>query len=220
MLLILASSSISRFNLINRTGYTPDYTISPNIDETPFKNELPHKVAIRLAQKKAETVYNIIMNCNKENNKESNNENIKEILVNIEKYNKKLVVLAADTVCAVGRLILPKALNETDARFCLNKISGRRHKIHTGVCFIGINPSGKYQVINRISTTTLLIKQISTKEKDDYIKSKEWMNTAGGYKIEGMISCFVKMISGSENSNISGLPLSIIYPILNYFNSN
>ena len=105
--LILASSSESRISMLAKIGYKPDIIEHPEIDESPLKKELPKDMAFRLAIAKASKIH--------------------------DKYPNDLVI-AADTVCAVGRLALPKALTEDDVRFCLEKLSGKRHKTYTGIC--------------------------------------------------------------------------------------
>lgn len=200
MVFILASSSASRLKLLERVGCIPDRIIAPDIDETPLSGELPPEIALRLAQLKAEKVYRDVIN-------ESQ----------VRTAAASFIVLAADTVCAVGRLSLPKATTEEEAKFCVNKLSGRRHKIHTGICVIGKKRDGAIQTVTRITTTTLALKRLSPAEKEWYISSGEWQNTAGGYSVEGRMACFIRSITGTEISNICGLPLSTVYPILRHF---
>ena len=101
--LILASASPRRLELIARLGIAPDVVIPAEIDESPFKGELPRDYALRMARQKA-------------------------LAVQSEGH-----VLAGDTVVALGRRILPKAEDEATARRCLQMLSGRRHKVLSAI---------------------------------------------------------------------------------------
>lgn len=173
--LILASASPRRVDLLKQIGITPDSIIPADIDETPHKGELPNKLAERLARGKAETVF---------------------------KQHPESYVLAADSVVAVGRRILPKTENPKEAQNCLTKLSGRRHHVYTGVCLI--SPDGKISA--RLSDTVVQFKNLSHQEINAYLESREWQGVAGGYAIQGRAGAFVKFIRGSY-SNVVGLPL-------------
>ncbi len=181
MKLILASSSPHRSQLLKRIGYVPDLICPADIDETPHKHELPKQLAVRLAIEKAEAVHNQFPND---------------------------LVLAADTVCATGRLILPKALTVEDAEFCLNKLSGRRHRVYTGVCCIY-----KQKKVVKSSLSLVKFKRLSIEEKQLFLDSKQWDQKAGGYGLQGLASAFIICIRGSD-SNIVGLPLYETYILL------
>jgi septum formation protein len=174
--LILASSSPSRLMLLQRLGYRPDLIISPDLDEKPYKQELPKNLALRLAREKA---------------------------LKIQENYPNDIIIAADTVCAVGRLSLPKALTEENAAFCLKKISGRRHRVYTGVC--GLKGD---KVILKLGVTFLQFKRITEGEAKDFIADKEqWYGKAGGYDLMGKAAAFVTFVRGDDQSNVLGLPL-------------
>lgn len=173
--LILASASPRRVDLLKQIGIVPDSIIPADIDETPLKGELPNKLAERLACEKATAVHT----------RAPGN-----------------FILAADSVVALGRRILPKTEKENEARDCLTKLSGRRHHVYTGVCLI--TPDGK--TITRLSDTVVQFKNLSHAEQEAYLKSKQWQGVAGGYAIQGLAGAFVKFIRGSY-SNVVGLPL-------------
>ena len=105
MRLILASASPRRLDLLARIGVTPDAIVPADIDETVPKGELPRQHATRLAREKAEAV---------------------------GRQHSDALVLAADTVVAVGRRILPKVEDEATLRACMKLLSGRRHRVLTG----------------------------------------------------------------------------------------
>jgi septum formation protein len=111
------------------------------------------------------------------------------------------LVLAADSVVAVGRRILPKAESEGEARACLAMLSGRRHKVLGGVAV-----AAKGCVRRRLVETAVRFKRLERREIDDYIQSGEWHGKAGGYAIQGRAAAFVSFLSGSY-SNVVGLPL-------------
>ena len=175
--LILASSSPRRLDLLRQVGIHPDRTVPPDIDETPAKGELPRAHAARLASAKASAVA--------------------AALGAGESY-----VLAADTVVACGRRILPKAETEAQARRCLDLLSGRRHRVHGAVCVLG--PAGRRAA--RIVTTMVQFKRLTEMEMAAYLANGEWQGKAGGYAIQGMAAAFIPAINGSY-ANVVGLPV-------------
>jgi septum formation protein len=175
--LILASSSPRRLDLLRQVGIIPDRTLHPDIDESPATGELPRPLAARLAGAKAEAVA--------------------ALLGPAAGY-----VLAADTVVACGRRILPKTETETQARRCLDLLSGRRHRVHGAVCVLA--PDGRRAA--RVVTTMVEFKRLTGAEITAYLASGEWQGKAGGYAIQGRAAAFVPAINGSY-PNIVGLPL-------------
>ncbi len=153
----------------------PDLIIPASIDESALKNEQPRLHALRLARAKA-----------------------LEVAKKHQGY-----VLAADTVVAVGRRILPKPENADQVRDCLALLSGRRHQVITAVALI--SPDQKLRT--RIVMTRVSFLRLTHLEIDSYLESREGLGKAGGYAIQGRAEIFVKEISGSY-SNVVGLPLS------------
>jgi septum formation protein len=111
-------------------------------------------------------------------------------------------VVAADTVVACGRRDLPKPHNEATARDCLGLLSGRRHRVHSGVAVVA--PDGR--TAGRVVTTAVTFKRLSRQEMDAYLASGEWQGKAGGYAIQGRAEALILGIQGSY-SNVVGLPL-------------
>ncbi len=175
MRLILASASPRRLDLLARIGVVPDAVDPAELDETPRKGELPRVYAQRIAVEKGRAV---------------------------AARHPGSVVLAADTVVAVGRRILPKAEDVDTARACLALLSGRRHQVHTAVTLI--DDCGRAR--HRISTSTLAFKRLAPAELDRYLTSDEWRGKAGGYAVHGYAEAFVRHLSGSH-SGVVGLPL-------------
>ncbi len=178
MRLILASASPRRLDLLARIGVAPDAVIAPGIDEDVRKGELPRQHALRLASEKAQAV--------------------------VERANDPdALVLAADTVVAVGRRILPKVEDEETLRRCMRLLSGRRHRVLTGVALAV--PGAPIR--ERLVETMIAMKRLSEEEIDYYAGHGEWRGKAGGYALQGYGEVYVRHIAGSY-SNVVGLPLA------------
>ena len=173
---VLASASPRRLELLRQVGLEPDRVVAAAIDESPWAQEMPEAHARRLAREK---------------------------LAAIEAEAEAAVVLAADTVVACGRRILPKAESERDARHCLALLSGRRHRVITAVAVRA--PDGR--VLERVVVTRVLVRRLSRADQAAYIASGEWRGKAGGYAIQGRAQAFIPWINGSY-SNVVGLPLA------------
>ena len=176
MRLILASSSPRRLNLLARIGVSPDAIVPADIDESVLPGELPRVHAERLALEKAATVAAL---------------------------EPDALVLAADTVVAVGRRILPKVEDEPTLRKCMALLSGRRHRVMTGVALA--LPGGGLR--SRLVETMIAIKRLSPDEIDFYAAHGEWRGKAGGYALQGYGEVYVRHLAGSY-SNVVGLPLA------------
>jgi len=172
--LILASASPRRLDLLAQIGITPDAVLPADINEDPMPGERPREHALRLGQEKA---------------------------AKITGENPGAMILAADTVVGVGLRILPKAETEEQARYCLELMSGRGHRVYTGVALV--TDEG---ITSRVVETRLKFKRLSEAELKAYIASGEWKGKAGGYGIQGAAEGLISHISGSY-SNVVGLPL-------------
>lgn len=111
-------------------------------------------------------------------------------------------MLAADTVVAVGRRILPKAEDVDTARVCLTLLSGRRHHVLTAVVLLA--PDGRRSA--RVSESAVVFNRLSKAQIDGYLDGGEWRGKAGGYAIQGFAAAYVRFLSGSY-SGVVGLPL-------------
>jgi septum formation protein len=179
--LVLASGSPRRLLLINQAGVEPDSLEPAEIDETPERGELPRTLSVRLAREKALKAQERIRT--------------REDL-------KGAFILAADTVVAVGRRIMPKPELLEEAASCLRLLSGRTHRVYSGVCLVTPNDSVK----TRLVETRVRFKRLSEQDIESYLASGEWRNKAGGYAIQGLAGTFVVKLVGSY-SNVVGLPL-------------
>jgi septum formation protein len=176
MRLILASASPRRLDLLARIGVKPDAVVASDIDESVPRGELPRAHALRLAREKAQAV---------------------------ARKEPEALVLAADTVVAVGRRILPKVEDEATLRACMKLLSGRRHRVMTGVALA--MPGGAMR--ERLVETMIAMKRLSDEEIDYYASHGEWRGKAGGYALQGYGEVYVRHIAGSY-SNVVGLPLA------------
>jgi septum formation protein len=179
--LVLASGSPRRLALLNQAGIEPDALRPADVDETPKKGELPRACATRLARAKAEAALRG---------------------VRLDDELRGAYILAADTVVAVGRRILPKAELVNEADQCLRLLSGRNHRVYTGICIV--TPKEGFR--QRLVETRVRFKRLAEDDIQGYIGSGEWRGKAGGYGVQGIAGTFVVKIVGSY-SNVVGLPL-------------
>jgi septum formation protein len=173
MRLILASASPRRLDLLARIGVTPDAVVPAEIDETPLRGELPIPYARRMAAAKAAAV-----------------------------AEPGALTLAADTVVAAGRRILPKTETEAEARATLALLSGRRHRVHSALTLIDADGRAHH----RLATSIVTFKRLGGGELGAYLGAGEWQGKAGGYAIQGRAEALIRALSGSW-SCVVGLPL-------------
>lgn len=173
--LVLASASPRRLELLRQVGIEPDRVDPADIDETPGRDETPRQLALRLAREKAGVVAG---------------------------RDPDAFVLAADTLVAVGRRILNKPADEAEARRMLALLSGRSHRVMTGVAVAA--PGGRAAA--RMVETRLAFKRLSSREIDAFIAAGDWCDAAGGYKIHQRAGAFVTSLQGSF-TGVVGLPL-------------
>jgi len=179
--LVLASGSPRRLALINQAGIEPDALQPGDVDEMPLKGELPRACANRLARAKAEAAL---------------------AAVRLDEELRGSYIIAADTVVAVGRRILPKAELIDEAAQCLRLLSGRNHRVHTAICLV--TPKEAFR--QRLVETRVRFKRLSEQDIEAYLASGEWRGKAGGYAVQGLAGSFVVKLVGSY-TNVVGLPL-------------
>jgi septum formation protein len=172
---VLASSSPRRLELLRQIGLEPDRIDPAAIEESARPGELPPAHAMRLAQEKARAVI---------------------------PRHPDAYILAADTVVACGRRILPKTEDEPSARYCLELLSGRRHRVHGAIAVV--SPDGR--LVSRRVDSQVAFKRLSEAEIRDYLRTGEWQGKAGGYAIQGRAAGLIRWLCGSY-SNVVGLPL-------------
>lgn len=180
--LVLASASPRRRELLAQIGVVPSAVVPADLDESPERGETGPELARRLSLAKAQAV---------------------------AVTHATSRVLAADTVVACGRRILPKAETRAEARACLDLLGGRRHRVLGGICLI---VPGRRPVV-RLSASVVAFKRLTEAEIEAYLASGEWQGKAGGYAIQGRAAAFIRFISGSY-SNIVGLDLFAVAQML------
>ena len=173
--LVLASSSPRRLDLLKQIGIVPDAVDAAELDETPLADETPRRLALRLALAKA---------------------------MDVAARHPGAYVIAADTVVAVGRRIMPKAADTAQVRDCLKLLSGRAHRVFTGVAVAA--PDGR--TASRLVESRLHFKRLSQAEVDAYLACGEGLGKAGGYAVQGRAAAMVISLQGSY-SGVVGLPL-------------
>jgi septum formation protein len=179
--LILASASPRRYELLTQIGLVPDALLPADLDESPKKSELPRTLAQRLAREKASAVGKIAA---------------------ARPEFAGFYLIAADTVVSVGRRILPKCELREEARECLRLLSGRAHRVYTGVAVM----SARSGLRQKLVETRVRFKRLSEREINAYIETQEWRGKAGGYAIQGRAGAFAIKLVGSYSS-VVGLPL-------------
>jgi septum formation protein len=179
---VLGSASPRRLALLAQIGVRPDAILPAEIDETPRPREEPRALAERLASEKA----------------------LASAAIAAGRADlAPCLTLGADTVVGVGRRILPKCETREDAKLCLDLLSGRGHRVFTGLALV----TGGGAVRRRLVETRLRFKRLSPNELEAYLASAEWRGKAGGYAIQGLAGAFVERLVGSY-SNVVGLPLA------------
>jgi septum formation protein len=172
---VLASASPRRLDLLRQVGIEPDRVINADIDETPLASETPRLLVLRLAREKA----------------------LAAAAAAPDAY-----VIAADTVVALGRRVFGKPRDEADARRMLELLSGRAHRVLTGVAVRA--PDGR--IAARLSETRLQWKRLTPQELTAFLASGDWQGVAGGYRIQGLAAAFTMELQGSY-TGVIGLPL-------------
>jgi septum formation protein len=186
--LVLASASPRRLMLLAQVGIEPDGLRPASIDETPRRAEMPRSCVTRLARAKAEAARDLI----------ANDQDLAEAYV-----------LAADTVVTHGRAIFGKPQNVEEALAMLLRLSGRSHRVLTGLCLVTPDDRTRLKVVE----TRVRFRRLSKEDMESYLASREWRGKAGGYAIQGIGGCFVQKIVGSY-TNVVGLPLTEVVGML------
>ncbi len=182
-MLVLASASPRRQELLRNAGIA--FAVHPaDIPELPLPNEPPHFLAERLAREKALAVL---------------------------RQRPGDVVLGADTVVVVDGQILGKPCDQADAARMLRLLSGRTHRVITGVCLAGPTRDGFVDV--RSETTLVAMDPLSDDEVRSYVGTGEPMDKAGAYAIQGIASRWISRIEG-DYFNVVGLPVALVHRML------
>jgi septum formation protein len=183
--IVLASSSPRRSEILKKIGFPPDITCPADIDETPYKQEKPKALAERLARQKAAAVAG--------------------------QYNDDIIV-AGDTIVYCSRQYLHKTQDINEERRFLEMLSGRRHRVYSGVA---VMHQGKVKV--RVVESVVKFKRLAADEIELYLSLEDqWQGRSGGYSLQGFAGCFIEWIQGSDSS-IIGLPMHETYKLITSF---
>jgi septum formation protein len=185
-MLVLASASPRRQELLRNAGIS--FVVQPtNIREVPEAGEASRAFAERMARQKALTVF---------------------------RQRPLDVVLGADTIVVVDAEILGKPRDNADAARMLRLLAGRRHEVTTGVCLVGQQLGSMISFEDvRSETTAVTMDAFSDEDIRAYISTREPVDKAGAYAIQGRASRWVSRIEG-DYFNVVGLPVSLVYKML------
>ncbi len=189
-MIVLASASPRRQELLRNARIS--FTVQPaDIDETPLAGEGARECAERLAREKALVVW---------------------------RTRPGDSVLGADTIVVVDEAILGKPVDEKDAARMLRMLSGRVHRVITGVCLVRAGDSRDLldpgeRVRTASETTLVTVNELSDDEIREYVATGEPMDKAGAYAIQGGASRWIPRIEG-DYSNVVGLPVALVYAML------
>ncbi len=182
--IILASASPRRKELLEQVG--AEFEIFPAVGEEIITDSSPQQAVLDLAAQKAAEV--------------------------AAKVREDAIILGADTVVAFGDKILGKPKNEADAKQMLSLLSGKTHSVYTGVSIV-VRQSGESQSYSFYEETEVTMYPLSEQQILSYIRTKEPMDKAGSYGIQGKGAVFIEKIQGDYN-NVVGLPIARVFRTL------
>lgn len=186
--LILASASPRRKELLSQVGY--DFTVCPAQGEEIMRGTTPREIVENLAAGKAEEVAD-------------------RLEKQAEYKGRPLLFVGADTVVAIDGQILGKPVDEEDAFHMLKRLSGNSHEVSTGVCLVELAEDGSRREERFSQTTRVEVYPMTEEEIRAYIASKDPMDKAGSYGIQGAFAAYIKGIEGDYN-NVVGLPVGLL----------
>ncbi len=182
---ILASKSPRRRELLDQIKV--EYECIPSTMEEIMEGDTPSEIVCSLSKQKISDVYNKIKDEIKENT----------------------LIISADTIVAFGDRILGKPRDEQDALEMLTMLSGKAHQVYTGVSIMYVN-NGETRMHKFYECSDVFVSELSRENIIEYIATKEPMDKAGSYGIQGYFAKYVEKIDGDYN-NIVGLPISRLY---------
>jgi septum formation protein len=210
-MLILASASPRRRELLTQAGF--EFQVHPaHIPEDPYPNEDPIAYVTRLARQKAQAVYNQIAGTEIAGRETDAG----ALGLELETWDSKildqrsLIVLGADTTVTLDNQILGKPENAEDAARMLRLLSGRTHRVITGVALVS---AAQQQVAAEITAVQFLT--LSEAEIQAYIATGEPNDKAGAYAIQGHAARWIPRIEGCY-FNVVGLPISLVSTLLTH----
>ena len=184
--IILGSASPRRKELLSQIGVPFEVRVSNK--EEVYTNTVPKEIVKELALMKAENVASEIQ-------------------------TRNVIVIGADTIVVHEEQILGKPKDEQEAFEMIRSLQGDTHQVYTGVAVLDFDKNGEKTVISHAVETKVCVNPMSTEEIQKYVESKEPMDKAGAYGIQGRFSAFIEKIEG-DYFNVVGLPVSYVYQVL------
>ena len=181
--IILGSASPRRKELLSQIGVPFEVRVSNK--EEVYTNTVPKEIVKELALMKVENVASEIQ-------------------------ARNVIVIGADTIVVHEEQILGKPKDEQEAFEMIRSLQGDTHQVYTGVAVLDFDKNGEKTVINHAVETKVSVNPMSTEEIQKYVESKEPMDKAGAYGIQGRFSAFIEKIEG-DYFNVVGLPVSYVY---------
>lgn len=180
--IILASGSPRRKEILSQVGI--NFTVCVSTVEEITSETLPENIVMELSKMKAHDV--------------------------AKQYEKNTIIIGSDTIVAYKNQILGKPKNEEHAKEILQMLSGVAHGVYTGVTVIIKKESGEVIENTFFEVSKVTVSDLTEEEIMDYIKSKEPMDKAGAYAIQGRFAVHVTRIEG-DYYTIVGLPIARLY---------
>ena len=180
--IILASGSPRRSELLTQVGIPFEVCVSKTSETT--SRTKPEEVVKELSYAKAKAVYN--------------------------DGHEDDVVIGADTVVYLDETILGKPADKKQCKAMLKSLSGRSHKVYTGVTVLWREPSGGMHVLSFCQETKVRIFPLTDEEIEEYIATGEPLDKAGAYGIQGIFAKHIESIEG-DYYNVVGLPVARLY---------
>ncbi len=179
--IVLGSGSPRRQELLQQMGL--HFVVDKSEHEEVPHSNVPSEVVMELAEQKALEV--------------------------AARHTDGSLVIGADTIVALDEWILGKPANEEEAFAMLKKLQGRAHQVYTGVCLVRRN-GAHVQKENFFECTHVHVIEMSDEEIQTYVATKDPMDKAGAYGIQGLFAPFISGIEG-DYYNVVGLPVSSLY---------
>lgn len=186
MKIILASKSPRRKEILKNLELDFEIVTADTNEDSDISD--PQKLVEELAFRKADAV--------------------KNLLISENKYSNELAIIGCDTVVVNGNEILGKPKDRQDAISMLQSLSGKKHRVISGLAIL---KGDKTFVSNEV--TEVLFDNLSEEEIENYVKTGESDDKAGGYAVQGLASKFIKGINGCY-FNVVGLPVNLLYNAL------
>lgn len=201
--IILGSASPRRRELLAQIGV--EFEVQVSDKEEVYQSSIPEEIVKELALMKAENVA-------EETGGDPDPDAAKKLTLHAGGL-RDTVIIGADTIVVLDGKILGKPADEADAVSMLNALQGRRHDVYTGVAVLDYNKNGEKRIFNYSVGTAVYVNVMTEAEIRDYVETKDPLDKAGGYGIQGRFAAHIDRIEG-DYYNVVGLPVSRLYRTL------